>query len=94
MKKKILVLLVVLLLVASTIQVAFAHPNPPNSPPTDGSCNMSFWLPGDGPGKHKGVQDEDRGMWHVHMREDHPRGYTIGAQHMDAITAAHGCPGE
>ena len=91
MKKKILVLLVVLLLAASTIQVAFAHPNPPNVPPTAGSCNMiaSWWEPGEGPGNANGVQDEDRGMYHVHMREGHPQGYTIGAQHMDAITTAH-----
>ncbi len=93
MKKKMLVLLVVLLLVISTVQVAFAAPAPPNTPPTIGSCHMgaSWWEPGDGPGNANGVDDEQRGMYHVHMREDHPRGYTIGAQHMDAITKAH-CP--
>ena len=91
--KKILVLLVVILLVVSTIQVAFAAPDPPNAPPTDGSCHMvvSWWGPGTGPGNASKGMTGGRGMYHVHMREDHPRGYTIGAQNMDAITTAHGC---
>ncbi len=100
MKKKMLVLLVVLLLVVSTVQVAFAAPAPPNAPPTAGSCNMiaSWWWDFDKeefiePGNAYGVAPGERGMYHVHMREDHPRGYTNGAQNMDAITTAHGCGG-
>ena len=86
MKKKMLVLLVVLLLVVSTIQVAFAAPPGPVWP----SCNMgaSWWEPGTGPGNAYGVKPGERGMYHVHMREDHPRGYTNGASNMDII-----CPG-
>jgi hypothetical protein len=92
--KKILILLVVLFLFALTIQVAFADPNPPNSPPTDGSCNMiaSWWDPsvGDtGPGNAKGVDPEERGMYRVHNNASHPQGYTYGAIHMDEITTAH-----
>ena len=92
MKKKMLVLLVVLLLVVSPVQVAFAAPAPPNNPPTGGSCHMvvSWWEPGTGPGNAKGVEPGERGMYHVHMREDHPRGYTKGAHHRDLITTAHG----
>ena len=45
MKKKILVLLAVLLLVALTIQVAFADPTNPPTNPNGGSYNMgnSWW---------------------------------------------------
>jgi hypothetical protein len=89
--KKIIVLLVVLLLIASTIQVAFAEP----PGPIPASCHMvaSWWPPdpetGDtGPGNSDNFEDGQRGMWHVHMHENHPRGYTNGAQHMDII-----CPG-
>ncbi len=97
MKKKMLVLLVVLLLVVSTVQVAFAAPDPPNIPTTGGSCNMgaSWWYEEDRdpqfiePGNAYGVAPGERGMYHVHMREDHPRGYTNGAHHMDLITTAH-----
>ena len=87
MKKKILVLVVVILLLASTIQVAFA--NPPRDVPA--SCNMlaSYWPDDTGPGNANGVEDGQRGMYHVHMRKDHPRGYTKGAHHMDLITTAH-----
>jgi len=83
MKKKILFWVVVLLLLASTIQVAFAEP----PGPVPASCHMgaSWWEPGEGPGNANGVQDEDRGMYHVHMRDDHPRGYTNGATNMDII---------
>ena len=89
--KKLLVLLVVLLLLASTLQVAFAEPAPPNAPPTAGSCNMiaSWWEPGAGPGNANGVQDgQYRGMYLVH-NASHPSWYTNGAYHMNLITAAH-----
>jgi hypothetical protein len=94
--KKIIVLLVVLLLIASTIQVAFAEP----PGPVPASCNMvnSWWLDEDGnwigPGNPSpnGVKDGERGMVHVHTKDmpDHvgDNGYTYGAQHMDII-----CPG-
>ena len=86
MKKKILVLLVVLLLLASTIQVAFAEP----PGPVPASCHMvaSWWDPdtGDtGPGNANGVEPGERGMYRVHNNENHPVGYTNGAQHMDII---------
>ena len=86
--KKILVLLVVLLLVVSTIQVAFAAPPGPVWP----SCNMaaSWWDPdtGDtGPGNAYGVLSGQRGMYHVHNKS-HPSWYTNGASNMDII-----CPG-
>ncbi len=52
MKKGILVLLVAMLFLALTSQVAFADP-PPDDPGNFGSCNMiaSWWapLPGGGP---------------------------------------------
>jgi hypothetical protein len=92
MKKKMLVLLVVLLLVVSTVQVVFAEPAPPNRPPTAGSCNMgASWWPDTGPGNANGVEPGERGMYHVHTK-DHPRGYTIGAHHMDLIFIAHSSP--
>jgi hypothetical protein len=85
---------------ASTLQVAFAEPAPPNAPPTDGSCNMgaSWWDPWDpdepdtGPGNANGVQDGHRGMYRVHNNLSHPRGYTNGAHHMDLITTAQCVP--
>ena len=80
--KRISVLLVVLLLLALTVQVALAHhdfPEPPVDPPTGGSCNMiaSWWLDEDGnwtapgnpnPPNENGVQDGERGMVHVHTK--------------------------
>jgi hypothetical protein len=99
MTKKILVLLVVLLLLAVSIQVASADPNPDpehNTPTTGGACNMlaSVWPPDPetgedtGPGNHKGVDDEDRGMIHVHVNHD-----SHGAQNMSRVVTAHGpCP--
>ena len=61
MKNKILVLVVVILLLASTIQVASADP-PWEDPNNFGSCNMiaSWWAPlpdgGPPPGAAKGVK--------------------------------------
>jgi hypothetical protein len=90
MKKKMLVLLVVLLLVVSTVQVAFAAPAPPNRPPTGGSCNMgaSWWEPGDGPGNAIGVEPGERGMYHVHNKDQAYGTPPHGAQHMDDVTTA------
>ena len=102
MKKKMLVLLVVLLLVVSTVQVAFAAPDSPNIPPTGGSCHMgaSWWEPdpdtGDtGQGNAYGVEPGERGMYHVHNKDqDHDYGtLPYGGYHMDLIFAAHGCGG-
>ena len=94
MKKKILVLLAVLLLVALTTQVAFADPNPPQVPPGIGSGHMgaSVWIPGTdtSPGNANGVEDENRGMWRAHFNDRNPQGYTKGAANMDAIVTAHG----
>lgn len=92
-KKAILTLLLVMLLFALTIQVAFAEPNPPNTPQTIGSCHMgaSWWDPNEGnsgPGNANGVEPGERGMYGVHNNEDHPQGYTNGAQNMDSITIA------
>ena len=83
--KKLLLLLVVLVLFASTVQVAFAAPPGPVWP----SCNMvaSWWEPGTGPGNAYGVQPGQRGMYQVHD-PDRPSGYTNGASNMDII-----CPG-
>ena len=94
MKKKMLVLLVVLLLVVSTVQVAFAAPDgpdPPNAPPTDGSCHMavSWWEPDTGPGNAKGVEPGERGMYHVHNKDQAYGKPPYGAHHMDLIFAAH-----
>ena len=91
MKKKMLVLLVVLLLVVSTIQVAFAAPAPPNAPPTTGSCHMaaSWWDPGTGPGNAYGVKPGERGMHHVHNKDQAYGKPPHGAYHMDLIFAAH-----
>jgi hypothetical protein len=84
MKKKILVLLVVLLLVALTAQVAFA--DPPG--PVEASCNMgaSFWLPGTGPGNANGVGPEGRGMYHVHATL--PHGESKGGSNMSIVCPA------
>ena len=86
--KKLLVLLVVLILLASTIQVAFAEPAPPNAPPTDGSCNMraSVWIPPyTGPGNANGVQDgQYRGMYLVHTSSN-PSLHANGAANMEII---------
>lgn len=99
--KKILVLVVVILVLASTIQVAFADP-PPDDPDNIGSCHMNWWavwdeenqiwvpLPGPGNGN---VEPGKRGMFHVHTK-DMPEwvgedGYTYGAIHMDNVTTAH-----
>jgi uncharacterized RDD family membrane protein YckC len=81
--KKLLVLLVVLILLVSTFQMAFAAPPGPVWP----SCNMghSWWEPGTGPGNAYGVEPGQRGMYRVHNNSDHPRGYTNGASHMDII---------
>lgn len=96
--KKMFVLLVVLLLLAATIQVAFANPNPPNDPQTIGSCHMdaSWWDPNEGntgPGNAKGVEPGQRGMYHVHTKDMPDQvgvdGYTFGAQNMDSIYIAH-----
>ena len=91
MKKTVLFILVFVLLIGF-VQVAFADPAPPNAPPTAGSCNMvgSWWEPGTGPGNANGVQPGERGMYHVHTK-DNPNGYTNGAANMDAITTVHGC---
>ena len=61
--KKIIVLLVVLLLLALTVQVALAHhefpgpppefPEPPVDPPTGGSCNMNWWA----------IWDDENQIW-------------------------------
>ena len=84
--KKMLVLLVVLILLATTIQVAFAAPPGPVWP----SCHMgASWWPDTGPGNAYGVEPGERGMYHVHNKDDHPKGYTNGASHMDII-----CPAE
>ena len=89
MKKTVLFLLVFVLLIGA-VQVAFADPNPPNTPPTGGSCHMdaSWWEPGTGPGNANGVQPGERGMWHVHHKVN-PNGYTHGAANMDLIYLAH-----
>ena len=92
MKKKIFVLLVVLLLMATTIQVAFA--NPPG--PVPASCHMgaSLWEPGEGPGNANGVAPGERGMYNVHFGTNPAHGdqgpedglwYTHGAANMDII---------
>ena len=85
--KKMIVLLMVLLLIISMIQVAFAEP----PGPVPASCNMiaSYWVPdpetGDtGPGNAYGVEDGQRGMYHVHTKSN-PNGYTNGAANMDII---------
>jgi hypothetical protein len=82
--KKILVLVVVILVLASTIQVAFAHhgddppnPSPPHNP-NGGSCNMNWWavwdeenqiwVPLPGPGNGN-VEPGERGMFHVHTKD-------------------------
>ena len=90
MKKKILVLLVVLLLLAVSIQVVFADPTNPPHNPNGGSCNMgaSWWEPGSGPGNANGVEPGERGMYRVHNNENHPQGYTNGATNMDTVTTA------
>ena len=77
------------------VQVALADPDSPNIPPTGGACHMeaSAWAPGTGPGTANGVEPGERGMWHVHTK-DNPNGYTNGADNMDQIWAAHGCPVE
>lgn len=81
--KKMVILLVVLLLLGMTMQVALA--DPPG--PVPASCHMNWWWPGDGPGNHQGVSDEERGMYRVHF--GHPSGGdTHGAANMDII-----CPG-
>ena len=89
MKKTVLFLVVFVLLIGFA-QVAFADPAPPNAPPTAGSCNMgaSWWVPGTGPGNANGVQPGERGMYHVHNK-DNPDWYTNGAANMDAITTVH-----
>ncbi len=95
MKKKILVLLAVLLLVALTTQVAFAAPPRPVGP----SCNMgaSWWDSdtGPGPGNANGVEDEERGMYNVHLGTNPAHGpqgpddwYPKGRTNMDLVTAA------
>jgi hypothetical protein len=93
MKKVILITIVVVLALAMAIPV-FADPAPPNTPPTDGACNMraSVWLPNEdgedtGPGNHNGVQDEDRGMIHVHTTL--PHGEPIGGANMSSVADAH-----
>jgi len=87
--KKIFVLLIVLFLLASTIQVAFAEP----PGPVDASCNMiSSWWPPDpdtgedtGPGNAYGVAPGQlRGMYIVH-NGSHPSWYTNGASNMDIL---------
>lgn len=80
--KKLIILLVVLLLLAVTMQVALA--DPPR--PVPASCNMNWWEPGDGPGNHHGVDDEYRGMYHVHMTLKH--GQSHGGDNMMLL-----CPG-
>ena len=89
MKKKMLVLLVVLLLVVSTIQVAFAAPDPPKGPPglVEPSCHMgaSWWEPGTGPGNANGVKPGERGMYHVHNKDQAYGTPPHGATHMDII---------
>lgn len=86
--KKMIIIVVVVLLLASLIQVALA--DPPG--PVPASCNMgnSWWDPdagNSGPGNANGVKDGQRGMYHVHNK-DNPNGYTHGAANMDII-----CPG-
>lgn len=80
--KKLLLLLVVLALLASTVQVAFAAPSRPVGP----SCNMgaSWWDPGTGPGNAYGVQPGQRGMYQVH-NFDRPNEHANGASNMDII---------
>jgi hypothetical protein len=88
-------LLVVLLIMASTIEVAFAEP----PGPVPASCHMvASWWPPDldpdtgetedtGPGNAKGVQPGHRGMYYVHD-DSRPSGETNGALNMEII-----CPG-
>jgi hypothetical protein len=83
--KKMLVLMVVLILLALTVQAAFAAP----PGPVPNSCHMgaSWWDPntGDsGPGNAYGVQPGQRGMYRVH-NASHPSWYTNGAANMDII---------
>ena len=87
--KKMFVLLLVLFLLASTVQVAFA--DPPG--PVDASCNMvkSWWPPDPdtgedtGPGKANGIEPGQlRGMYNVHYGS-HPDKYTKGASNMDIL---------
>ena len=97
--KKIIVLLAIPLLFALTIQVASADPAPPNDPQTLGSCHMdaSWWDPNEGntgPGNANGVEPGERGMYSVHTNENHPQGYTGGAQNMDSIYIAHCLDGD
>ena len=96
--KKVVLLLLVLALLVGMVQVVLANPDPDKIPDTGGSCHMgnSAWAPGEGPGEAKGVKPGERGMYHVHTKDmpDHvgDNGYTQGAQNMDAIWKAHGCP--
>ena len=87
--KKFFVLLIVVLLLASTIQVAFAEP----PGPVEASCHMiaSWWSPDPdtgedtGPGNAYGVEPGQlRGMYIVH-NGSHPGWYTNGASNMDII---------
>ena len=91
--KKMIVLLLVVLLLASMIQVVLA--NPPG--PVPNSCHMgaSYWEPGTGPGNANGVAAGERGMYNVHFGTNPHHGaqgpddyYTNGAANMDII-----CPG-
>ena len=87
--KKVFVLLLVLFLLGSTVQVAFA--DPPG--PVEASCNMvnSWWPPDSdtgedtGPGKAKGIEPGQlRGMYNVHYGS-HPDEYKKGASNMDIL---------
>jgi hypothetical protein len=93
--KKTVLFLVVFVLLIGFVQVALANPDSPNIPETGGACHMdaSWWEAGEGPGNANGVKPGERGMRHVHTRDDHPRGYTNGAANMDKIYEAHGCLG-
>jgi hypothetical protein len=88
MKKKVLAFLLVLLLVALTSQAAFADP-PPGNPDNLGACNMvnSWWPDDTGPGNANGVEDGERGMFHVH--NSLPHGDPLGGAIMFDLTAAH-----
>lgn len=91
-------LILVLVLLVGMVQAVSADPDPDKIPDTGGACHMgaSWWESGTGPGNANGVKPGERGMHHVHTKDmpDHvgDDGYTKGAQNMDAIWEAHGCP--
>jgi len=84
--KKFMLLVLVLVLLIGSVQVAFADPVSPNIPPNGGSCHMDNAGLEDNPGNAYGVEPGHRGMNHVHNNHPSP-----GADNMVDIYIAHGC---